>query len=199
MTGSNGPNTSAQPSGTALGLLAVTFTDYALIMGSRKPEAKAFRKWVTAEVLPQVRRTGSYNAESKHLTASELLLAQDHLIKVLKEFVRRQEAMAVTLDELSQHLNPVEGPGKPTRGTARTTSPTLTAPTLGGADGLPGRRVHQEHRASSQASDPGGRNHSGGTGRMPPLTIPGTATPRRPAACPIATVLTTTNPTPPRA
>jgi prophage antirepressor-like protein len=33
---------------------------YALIFKSRKPEAKRFRKWVTAEVLPTLRRTGSY-------------------------------------------------------------------------------------------------------------------------------------------
>ncbi len=31
---------------------------YALIMGSRKPEAKKFRKWVTSEVLPTIRKTG---------------------------------------------------------------------------------------------------------------------------------------------
>jgi prophage antirepressor-like protein len=33
---------------------------YALIFKSRKPEAKAFRKWVTGEVLPAIRRTGGY-------------------------------------------------------------------------------------------------------------------------------------------
>jgi len=33
---------------------------YALVFKSRKPEAKAFRKWVTSEVLPAVRKTGSY-------------------------------------------------------------------------------------------------------------------------------------------
>jgi hypothetical protein len=33
---------------------------YALIMTSRKPEAKRFRKWVTAEVLPSLRKTGRY-------------------------------------------------------------------------------------------------------------------------------------------
>lgn len=33
---------------------------YSLIMTSRKPEAKAFRKWVTSEVLPLIRKTGSY-------------------------------------------------------------------------------------------------------------------------------------------
>ena len=34
---------------------------YALVLGSRKPEAQRFRKWVTAEVLPSIRRTGSYS------------------------------------------------------------------------------------------------------------------------------------------
>jgi len=33
---------------------------YALIFTSRKPEARRFRKWVTSEVLPSIRRTGSY-------------------------------------------------------------------------------------------------------------------------------------------
>lgn len=33
---------------------------YNLIFQSRKPEAKAFRKWVTGEVLPQIRNTGVY-------------------------------------------------------------------------------------------------------------------------------------------
>jgi anti-repressor protein len=33
---------------------------YSLVMTSRKPEAKRFKKWVTAEVLPTIRRTGSY-------------------------------------------------------------------------------------------------------------------------------------------
>lgn len=34
---------------------------YGLIFLSRKPEAKAFRKWVTNEVLPSIRRTGGYS------------------------------------------------------------------------------------------------------------------------------------------
>jgi anti-repressor protein len=33
---------------------------YALILGSRKPDAKRFKKWVTSEVLPTIRKTGSY-------------------------------------------------------------------------------------------------------------------------------------------
>ncbi len=34
---------------------------YNLILGSRKPQAKAFKRWVTHEVLPQIRATGSYH------------------------------------------------------------------------------------------------------------------------------------------
>ena len=33
---------------------------YSIILTSRKPEAKRFRKWVTSEVLPSIRKTGSY-------------------------------------------------------------------------------------------------------------------------------------------
>lgn len=40
---------------------------YALIFKSRKPQAKAFRKWVTAEVLPALRQTGHYEMPSETL------------------------------------------------------------------------------------------------------------------------------------
>ena len=33
---------------------------YTLILGSRKPEAKRFKKWVTGDVLPSIRKTGAY-------------------------------------------------------------------------------------------------------------------------------------------
>ena len=41
---------------------------YSLVLGSRKPEAKQFKKWVTSEVLPAIRKTGKYQIE---LTAME--------------------------------------------------------------------------------------------------------------------------------
>lgn len=37
---------------------------YALIFGSTKAEAKRFKKWVTSEVLPSIRKTGSYTAKA---------------------------------------------------------------------------------------------------------------------------------------
>lgn len=36
---------------------------YALVLRSRKPEARKFAKWVTSEVLPSIRQTGSYHAQ----------------------------------------------------------------------------------------------------------------------------------------
>jgi prophage antirepressor-like protein len=38
---------------------------YALVLGSRKPSARQFRKWVTSEVLPTIRRTGGYGASAE--------------------------------------------------------------------------------------------------------------------------------------
>ena len=46
---------------------------YALVFKSRKPEAKAFSRWVRHEVLPQIRKTGSYNAQPLNIRAAEVL------------------------------------------------------------------------------------------------------------------------------
>ena len=46
---------------------------YSLIMRSRKPEAKAFKRWVTHEVIPSIRKTGSYG--TPQLTGPALYLA----------------------------------------------------------------------------------------------------------------------------
>ena len=45
---------------------------YVLILGSRKPEAKLFRRWVTHTVLPSIRKTGSYGTV-RELTEDELI------------------------------------------------------------------------------------------------------------------------------
>lgn len=41
---------------------------YTLVLRSRKPEAKPFRKWVTSEVLPSIRKTGSYSVNHFEVT-----------------------------------------------------------------------------------------------------------------------------------
>lgn len=49
---------------------------YSLILGSRKPEAKKFKKWVTSEVLPSIRKTGSYLAAGSFDSLPENMRAQ---------------------------------------------------------------------------------------------------------------------------
>lgn len=55
---------------------------YSLVLSSRKPEAKKFKKWITSEVLPSIRKTGSYNAIQVPTTFREALLlaAEQQLI-----------------------------------------------------------------------------------------------------------------------
>lgn len=56
---------------------------YSLILRSDKPEAKPFRKWVTSEVLPQIRKTGKYiekektNIPSKNYNGEKVWLVTD--------------------------------------------------------------------------------------------------------------------------
>lgn len=48
---------------------------YVLVLGSRKPEAHEFKRWVTHEVLPQIRRTGGYMAGQERMTPEQMALA----------------------------------------------------------------------------------------------------------------------------
>lgn len=46
---------------------------YAVILRSDKPEAKDFKRWVTHEVLPAIRRTGGYIAGADSMTDAEIM------------------------------------------------------------------------------------------------------------------------------
>jgi anti-repressor protein len=59
---------------------------YSLILTSNKPEAKKFKKWVTSEVLPSIRKNGGYIVEKEDDTdddilARALVIAQDKIKK----------------------------------------------------------------------------------------------------------------------
>lgn len=47
---------------------------YSLILTSRKPEAKAFKKWLTSEVLPSIRKHGAYISENSEFAELQALL-----------------------------------------------------------------------------------------------------------------------------
>ena len=76
---------SNHPLQTAGGLQQVTFVNedglYDIVLDSRKPKAKKFRKWITSEVVPSIRKTGSYSVEQpKELSAAESLLQSVQLL-----------------------------------------------------------------------------------------------------------------------
>ena len=56
---------------------------YAVILRSDKPEAKPFRKWITAEVLPSIRKTGSYTVKDKPKKSILPLASSNHMIEML--------------------------------------------------------------------------------------------------------------------
>lgn len=64
---------------------------YALIFQSRKPQAKAFRKWVTSEVLPSLWKYGYYVAPGAELTKDqrEALLAV--MIKRMRRYLEQRD------------------------------------------------------------------------------------------------------------
>lgn len=61
---------------------------YRAILGSRKPEAKAFKRWVTHEVLPSIRKSGGYIAAKADETP-EMIMAR--AIKLADETINRQK------------------------------------------------------------------------------------------------------------
>ena len=69
---------------------------YNVILRSDKPEAKPFRKWVTSEVLPSIRKSGGYIAGQDQLTPEELMAkALQVANKTLAEREARISALTV--------------------------------------------------------------------------------------------------------
>lgn len=46
---------------------------YSLILSSKMPKAKEFKRWVTSEVIPAIRKTGGYIAGSENMTDAEIM------------------------------------------------------------------------------------------------------------------------------
>ena len=57
---------------------------YSLILSSKLPQAKAFKRWVTSEVLPQIRQTGGYiptkDAQGRQLSNEEIINRADAIV-----------------------------------------------------------------------------------------------------------------------
>jgi len=61
---------------------------YTLILGSRKPEAKQFKRWITHEVIPSIRKTGAYMTPD---TIEKVLTNPDTIIKIATQLKEAQE------------------------------------------------------------------------------------------------------------
>lgn len=79
--------------GAASGKSSMAFVNepglYALVLGSRKPEAKAFKRWITHVVIPAIRKHGGYLTTEK---VEEALLNPDVLIRLATELKDEREA-----------------------------------------------------------------------------------------------------------
>lgn len=72
---------------------------YALILGSAKPEAKRFKKWVTSEVLPSIRKTGGYRAASPVRLVTEAARAFPPLFRAARLLGCDKNAAAIAANQ----------------------------------------------------------------------------------------------------
>ena len=90
---------------TAGGMQKLTFVNedglYDVILDSRKPEAKRFRKWITSEVLPSIRKHGAYITPS---TLDNLLANPDTAIRLFTE-LKNERARNSELTKANAVLN----------------------------------------------------------------------------------------------
>lgn len=78
----------------------------ALIFGSKMPAAKEFKRWVTSEVLPAIRKSGGYmvsreNESAEDLMARALLVAQETLSRASQENKQLKERVEVAESKAS--------------------------------------------------------------------------------------------------
>lgn len=86
---------------------------YDVILDSRKPEAKAFRKWITGEVLPAIRMTGGYMISKEEDTEADimaraLLIAQSTMERQKQRLELLQNENELQKKELKSSSHKVE-------------------------------------------------------------------------------------------
>jgi prophage antirepressor-like protein len=82
---------------------------YALILSSKLPQAKAFKHWVTSEVLPQIRRTGGYiptrDASGRDLSAEEILNRADTIVGSTLRLLNEPAEDTLTATQVAKTFN----------------------------------------------------------------------------------------------
>lgn len=78
---------------------------YNLVLASRKPEAKAFKRWITHEVLPAIRKTGGYIAGSENLSDAELMAKA---VLVAQATIKQRDERIAELEGDTKRMKPKE-------------------------------------------------------------------------------------------
>lgn len=84
---------------------------YTLILGSRKPEAKQFKRWVTHEVIPTIRKTGGYVANDDLFIQTYLPNADENtklLFKTTLQTIRKQNEQIAEMKPKALFADAVE-------------------------------------------------------------------------------------------
>ena len=82
---------------------------YSLILSSKLPQAKAFKRWVTAEVLPQIRQTGGYiptrDASGRELSGKEILERADAIVASTLRLLNEPAEDTLTATQVAKTFN----------------------------------------------------------------------------------------------
>ena len=82
---------------------------YSLILSSKLPQAKAFKQWVTAEVLPQIRKTGGYiptrDIDGRDLSNEEILDRADAIVGRTLRLVNAEAEDTLTATQVAKTFN----------------------------------------------------------------------------------------------
>lgn len=98
---------STEPLSTIGGTQMANFVNedglYDVVLDSRKPSARAFRKWVTSEVLPQIRRTGGY-VPLEEQDDEKTILAK--AVRILNRTLEQKDVLLRRKEELIEEQRP---------------------------------------------------------------------------------------------
>ena len=82
---------------------------YSLILSSKLPQAKAFKRWVTSEVLPQIRQTGGYiptkDGQGRPLTNKEILDRADAIVGRTLRLLNEEAEDTLTATQVAKTFN----------------------------------------------------------------------------------------------
>lgn len=84
---------------------------YVLVLGSRKPEAHEFKRWVTHEVLPQIRKTGGYipttDADDDMTILAKAVMIGQRTMEAQKQRIAEQQTRIVELEPKARFADAV--------------------------------------------------------------------------------------------